>query len=71
MCLPLAAGLWTKQQSLDDLAMVMARYQNEPGRDWRSLQDTHDQPIIQYNTPLAWRRLARSRTTMKWARSSG
>jgi predicted metalloprotease with PDZ domain len=49
------SGLWTKQQSLDDLAMVMARYQNEPGRDWRSLQDTTDQPIIQYNTPLAWR----------------
>jgi predicted metalloprotease with PDZ domain len=49
------AALWTKQQALDDLAMVTARYQAEPGRIWRSLQDTTDQPIIQYNTPLAWR----------------
>jgi predicted metalloprotease with PDZ domain len=49
------AGLWTKQQALDDLAMVVARYQAEPGRNWRSLQDTTDQPIIQYNTPLPWR----------------
>jgi predicted metalloprotease with PDZ domain len=49
------AALWTRQQALDDLAMVTARYQAEPGRIWRSLQDTTDQPIIQYNTPLAWR----------------
>lgn len=49
------AGLWTKQQALDDLAMVTARYQAEPGRMWRSLQDTTDQPIIQHGGPLSWR----------------
>ena len=49
------AGLWTKQEALDDLAMVTAKYQAEPGRTWRSLQDTTDQPIVQYNTPLPWR----------------
>ena len=49
------SGLWTRQQALDDLAMVTARYQAEPGRMWRSLQDTTDQPIIQYGTPLSWR----------------
>jgi predicted metalloprotease with PDZ domain len=49
------AGLWTKQQALDELAMVTARYQAEPGRTWRSVQDTTDQPIIQYNVPLPWR----------------
>jgi predicted metalloprotease with PDZ domain len=49
------SGLWTKQQALDELAMVTARYEAEPGRTWRSLQDTTDQPIIQYNAPLAWR----------------
>lgn len=49
------AGLWTRQQALDDLAMVTARYQAEPGRMWRSLQDTTDQPIIQYGAPLSWR----------------
>jgi predicted metalloprotease with PDZ domain len=49
------SGLWTKQQALDDLAMVTARYQAEAGRMWRSLQDTTDQPIIQYGAPLSWR----------------
>ncbi len=49
------SGLWTKQQALDALAMTTARYQAEPGRTWRSLQDTTDQPIIQYGGPLAWR----------------
>ena len=49
------SGLWTKQQALDDLALTAALYQVEPGRAWRSLQDTTDQPIIAYNAPLAWR----------------
>ena len=49
------SGLWTKQQTLDEIAMVAARYQAEPGRTWRPLQDTTDQPIIQYGMPLAWR----------------
>jgi predicted metalloprotease with PDZ domain len=49
------SGLWTKQQALDEIAMVAARYQAEPGRTWRPLQDTTDQPIIQYGMPLAWR----------------
>src|SRR5262249_34271946 len=48
------SGLWTKQQTLDYLALLAARYQAEPGRTWRSLQDTTDQPIIQYNIPSAW-----------------
>jgi predicted metalloprotease with PDZ domain len=47
--------LLTPQQSLDLLAMVAAQHQVEPGRDWRSLADTTDQPIIQYySTPQAW-----------------
>ena len=54
------SGLWTKQQALDWLAMTTARYQAEPGRTWRSLQDTTDEPIIDYNTPLAWRSWQRS-----------
>jgi len=47
--------LWTRQQTLDLLAMLAARYQADPGRNWRSLEDTTDQPIIQYGAPLAWR----------------
>jgi predicted metalloprotease with PDZ domain len=46
--------LFTHQQALDFLAMLAAQYQAEPGRDWRSLEDTTDQPIIQYGTPMAW-----------------
>jgi predicted metalloprotease with PDZ domain len=46
--------LWTRQQMLDHLAMLAARYQADPGRNWRSLEDTTDQPIIQYGAPLAW-----------------
>jgi predicted metalloprotease with PDZ domain len=46
--------LWTQQDILDELAMLAAQYQASPGRDWRSLEDTTDQPIIQYGSPLAW-----------------
>ena len=46
--------LWTRQQALDLLAMLAARFQAAPGRNWRSLEDTTDQPIIQYGAPLAW-----------------
>jgi predicted metalloprotease with PDZ domain len=49
------SGLWTRQQTLDALAIVAARYQAEPGRTWRSVQDTTDQPIIQYQVAPAWR----------------
>lgn len=48
------AQLFTRQQTLDLLAMLAARYQANPGREWRSLEDTTDQPIIQYGSPLAW-----------------
>jgi len=46
--------LWTRQQVLDLLATLAAQYQAYPGRDWRSLEDTTDQPIMQYGTPLPW-----------------
>lgn len=46
--------LWTRQQMFDHLAMLAAQYQASTGRDWRSLEDTTDQPIIQYGSPLAW-----------------
>src|SRR5215469_7326916 len=46
--------LLTRPQALDLLAILAARYQANPGRDWRSLEDTTEQPIIQYGTPQAW-----------------
>ena len=54
------SGLWTKQQTLDELASITARYQAEPGRNWRSLQDTTEQPIVDYRGPLPWRSWQRS-----------
>jgi predicted metalloprotease with PDZ domain len=54
------AGLWSKDQALDALALVAARYQAEPGRAWRPLQDTTDQPIIAYRGPMPWRSWQRS-----------
>lgn len=44
----------TRQEALDELAMLAAQYQASPGRDWRPLQDTTDQPIMIYGAPLAW-----------------
>ena len=40
------SGMRTPEQSLDGLALVAAGYDNQPGRTWRSLLDTTNQPII-------------------------
>ena len=49
------AGLRSKQQELEDLAALVATYDNVPGRVWRPLQDTTDDEIINPRHPLAWR----------------
>jgi predicted metalloprotease with PDZ domain len=49
------AGLRSLSEALDALALTAARYQAEPGRQWRPLGDTTDQPIIAYREPLSWR----------------
>ena len=49
------AGLRSKALALDDLAEVMAVYDNVPGRSWRPLQDTTSDEIINPRRPLAWR----------------
>ncbi len=43
------SGLWTAQDYRDDLAMVAAALDTEPGRTWRPLQDTCDEAQILYN----------------------
>lgn len=40
------AGLRTRQQSLDQFAQTAAYYQIQGGRQWRALQDTTNDPII-------------------------
>jgi len=48
------SNLHTKQQSLDALAMTAALYDNRRGRDWRSVADTTNDPIIAMRKPLSW-----------------
>jgi predicted metalloprotease with PDZ domain len=48
------SGLWNQQQAREDLANVAAALDNEPGREWRSLQDTADSAVFLYNADAAW-----------------
>jgi predicted metalloprotease with PDZ domain len=49
------AGLWTLQQALDELAFTAASYEHQAGRQWRSLEDTTNDEIIDPRRPLSWR----------------
>jgi len=48
------AGVWTKQQALDTLAITVAALDSEPGRTWRALQDTTNDEIINPRRPMSW-----------------
>lgn len=55
------AGLMTKQQALDVLANQAATYADDnPGRTWRAMQDTVNDPIIAQRRPQPWASLQRS-----------
>jgi predicted metalloprotease with PDZ domain len=49
------AGLWSKEQALDALADVAAVYGHRAGREWKSLQDTTNDPITAGRRPMPWR----------------
>jgi predicted metalloprotease with PDZ domain len=49
------SGLRTRQQALDQLALTAAYHQMQPGRQWRSLQDTTNDEIINPRRPQSWR----------------
>ena len=51
------AGLWTKEQAFDMLALTAATYdKGRPGlASWRSVQDTTNDPIIAQRSPLPYR----------------
>ena len=53
------AGLWTKEQALDDLAGSVAAMQAQAGRAWRPLQDTTNDEIINPRRPMSWPSLQR------------
>lgn len=48
------AGLFTKPQALDVLAMTAASFRAIPGRQWRAMQDTTNDPIIAQRRPQPW-----------------
>ncbi len=55
------AGLMSKQQALDVFANTAATYADgNPGRSWRALQDTTNDPIIAQRRPQPWGSLQRS-----------
>jgi predicted metalloprotease with PDZ domain len=56
------AGLWSAEFARDALAHYGAVFDNNrPGRAWRSLQDTTDQPIVSYRGTQSYPSWQRSR----------
>jgi predicted metalloprotease with PDZ domain len=50
------SALWTRQQALDQIAMIAAEYEYQAGRQWRSLEDTTNDPITNPRRPAqSWR----------------
>lgn len=48
------SGLYSKQETLDTLAMIAASLDNRKGRTWRPLQDTTHDPIVAARRPKPW-----------------
>jgi predicted metalloprotease with PDZ domain len=48
------SGMSSKADVLDKLASIAASLDNRPGREWRSLDDTTNDPIISPRRPKAW-----------------
>ncbi|NJC39753.1 putative metalloprotease with PDZ domain [Brevundimonas alba] len=44
------SGLATKEEQLATIAEVAAFYENQPGREWRALQDTTNHNLLGYRT---------------------
>jgi predicted metalloprotease with PDZ domain len=55
------SGMMSKQETLDAIAATAATYdQATPGRSWRPLVDTTEDPIIAQRSPAPWRGWQRS-----------
>lgn len=48
------SGLYSKQETLDALAVIAANLDIRRGRDWRPLRDTTNDPVITPRRPKAW-----------------
>ena len=55
------SGMLSKQDTLDAIASTAATYgEGTPGRTWRTLEDTTNDPIIAQRAPQPWRSWQRS-----------
>lgn len=54
------SGMVSKQDTLDQYAMIMASYDSQRARDWRDLIDTTNDPIISARRPKGWTSWQRS-----------
>jgi predicted metalloprotease with PDZ domain len=54
------SGLVGKDLALQSLALTAAAYDNMPGRAWKPLQDTTNDPIVARRRPQPWRSWRRS-----------
>lgn len=54
------SGLYTRDQELQYLAMMAAGIDELPGREWRDLEDTTNDPAMTARTPQTWRSWQRS-----------
>ena len=48
------AGLLTRQQALDAIALTAATYDARVGRSWKALEDTTNDPPVAMRRPLSW-----------------
>jgi predicted metalloprotease with PDZ domain len=49
------SGMLSKEETLGALANIAARLDTDPGRKWRPLEDTTDDPIMAQRRPKGWR----------------
>jgi predicted metalloprotease with PDZ domain len=48
------SGLFSKQETLDSLAGIAASLDTRPGRTWRALQDTTNDPVMSARAAKGW-----------------
>ena len=54
------SGLFTRQETLDSFAAIAASLDNRPGRGWRSVDDTTNDPVMTPRAAKAWTSQQRS-----------
>ncbi len=54
------SGMTSKADKLDTLAAIAAALDNRPAREWRSLDDTTNDPVISARRPKGWTSYQRS-----------